>query len=295
VEKLISLLILGITLGSIYSLVALGMVVIYKASKILNLAHGEAVVLLSFVVWTLSKSMGVPIWASVAIMILFGGILGLTIQLVAIRPLIGQPILATMLMTFALGFIIKGVMIFIWGGSMGTLPSVLPESEWNLWGVPISQQYVCAFIISILLFWLITLLYRRTKIGLGMRGVAESHIITQSLGVNVRTVFSISWVVSFVLVAAAAFILSEMYDVTFEMDVFGLGKGLPVLLLGGLESIPGVFIGGLIVGVAEMLGEAYLDPVVGGGVREVVPFILMLLILLFKPYGLFGLKKIERV
>ena len=294
-EKLISLLVLGITLGSIYSLVALGMVVIYKASKILNLAHGEAVVLLSFVVWTLTKSMGVPIWASLAIMILFGGVLGLIIQLVAIRPLIGQPILSTMLMTFALGFIIKGVMIFIWGGSMGTLPSMFPESEWILGGVYISQQYVCAFIISLLLFLFVTLFYRYSKIGLGMRGVAESHIITQSLGVNVRTVFSISWVVSFVLVAAAAFVLSEIYDVTFEMDIFGLGKGLPVLLLGGLESIPGVFIGGLIVGVAEMLGEAYLDPIVGGGVREVVPFILMLLILLFKPYGLFGLKKIERV
>lgn len=294
-EKLISLLVLGITLGSIYSLVALGMVVIYKASKILNLAHGEAVVLLSFVVWTLTKSMGVPIWASLAIMILFGGVLGLIIQLVAIRPLIGQPILSTMLMTFALGFIIKGVMIFIWGGSMGTLPSMFPESEWILGGVYISQQYVCAFIISLLLFLFVTLFYRYSKIGLGMRGVAESHIITQSLGVNVRTVFSISWVVSFVLVAAAAFVLSEIYDVTFEMDIFGLGKGLPVLLLGGLESIPGVFIGGLIVGVAEMLGEAYLDPIVGGGVRDVVPFILMLLILLFKPYGLFGLKKIERV
>ena len=295
VDKLVSLLILGILQGAIYAMIGLGMVIIYKSSKILNLTHGSIIMLVGYITLTLTVSQGLPIWVGIPVAILLGGIVAVLIYRLTIAPLIGQPVLSTIQMTFGLVFLLNGVAVLIWGGRFGSLPAFLPQGVWHFGGIDVSQQHFWTALIAAAMFGGLGLFLRLTKLGLGMRATAESSSITESVGVNVRSLFMISWVIGGFAAGVAALLLGQIYNVGLTLGPFGLTKGLPIMLLGGLESLPGVLIAGLIIGVAELFTGAYIDPLVGGGAREIVPFILMLVILLFRPYGLFGLKEIERV
>ena len=294
-EKFLSLIILGVMVGGIYSLIALGFVFIYKSSKILNLAHGQFMMLFAYVAYILVSEVHLPFLATVIIVLVLSALVGVFVERFTIRPLMGQSILATIIMTFALGFIVQGIVILISKGIPRALPAFLPTGVWKLGVLSISHQYFTILVLTLALFAICILFYQRTRAGLAMRAVAEDHITTASTGIRVTQTFRLSWVIACLLAVAAGILLANLYDVHIDIGGYGIAKGLPVILLGGLESMGGALIGGLIVGLAEMFGAGYIDPFVGGGFREVVPFILMILILMVKPYGIFGLVKIERV
>lgn len=289
----IQLSVSGIMAGLVYSLVAIGIVLIIKASGVFNFAQGALVGLGGLFGYQLVVRAGLPVWISIIATIILAILVGVLIERLTIRPLIGQPLLGVIVMTLALSFAIEGVLVTVWGGPPHEFP-LFPTAPIKLGAVAISQEYVWCSILALVAFGLLTAFFHYTMSGLMMRGVAESHQISRALGIKVSTVFTQTWIIATVLAAMGGIMLAALNGADFTMTSVGL-KAFPVVLLGGLESIGGAMIGGPIIGLAENLSSYYLDPIVGGGTRDVVPFIIMMIILLVKPYGLFGLERIERI
>lgn len=291
---LVETLVQGLMLGGVYSLVALGLVLIYKSSGVLNLAQGQIMLVLAYILYALYVSWGLPIALSLVLFIIISALMGLAIERFTLRPLIGQPILTMIILTLVLGFFLSGIAVLAWGGEpVSYTPSFVPGGSASIGGIEIRWAYIWSFIIALIIFLGFVYVFRYTKLGLSMRAVAEDHQVSQSLGISVKRVFALSWVGNCLVAAAGGILLGSINASVHSTTVgmYGITKALPVVILGGLESIPGALIGGLIVGIAEQLASQYL----GSEFRTVVPFILMLLILLIRPYGLFGLKTIERI
>ena len=285
----------GLMIGSVYSLVALGLVLIYKSTGILNLAQGEILMIGAYLAVFFMLQIGIPPWLGFIITIVFAGVLGLVLDRFALRPLIGQPLLSVVIMTLVLGLLLKGIATLIWKGEGKGLGEFIPSGIVSLGTISINQQYLWCFGISMLLFILLVLLFQYTRLGLAMRAVAEDHKVSQGAGINVKTIFSMSWVIACIAAVVGGVLYGSIYSVYLDMGSMGIAKALPVLLLGGLESVPGALVGGLIIGVVEMLTAQYVDPAIGAAFRDIAPLILMVLILLLRPHGLFGLRRIERI
>jgi len=294
-EKFLQFLISGIMIGGIYGLVALGLVLVYKSSRVLNLAHGGFLMILAWLCWSLAVQLGLPIWFSILSVLAISVVAGLGVERFILRPLIGQPILAVIITTLALGYFLDGVAIMAWGADTKGMPEFIPREAIWLGSVSISQHYLWAFGIAIFLFVLLFLFFRYTKLGLGMQIVSEDQQAALSLGISVKNVFARSWAFALVIAAISGILYASLQAVNNGNALVGLTKALPVMLLGGLESLPGALVGGIIVGIFEGVGGGYLDPLVGGGFSDIVPLILMLIILLVRPYGIFGWKRIERI
>jgi len=279
----------GLLRGGVYALVALGFVIIFKSSQVLNLAYGEMILLLSYFLYFLLESMGLPLGLSILLLFITGAGMGFLLERSFIRPLIGQPFLALLMMTLMLMFLFKGIISMIWGGESFSY-DFAPKDMLSFAGVQIGLASLVAFVVAIAIFVLLLLLFRYTKIGLAMRVVAADHAVSQSLGIKVKRIFSLSWVISGVFAAVCGILLGIIFMVTPALGDIGLGKGLVVVLLGGMNSIPGALVGGLILGVSESLGGFW-----AAEVREIVPWILMILILIIRPWGLFGERRIERI
>jgi branched-chain amino acid transport system permease protein len=284
----------GISIGIVYSLIALGFVLIYKSSKVLNFAQGEFVLVGGYLGLFFINLLGTPIWLGVLALIASSAFLGFAIEKLTIRPLVGQPILSIIVMTLGLSVMISGTVIGITGADTGIYPEFIPATPIKLGGAVFSQVYAWCFAIAIFLVALSTYFFLRTRYGLYMRAAAESHEVAQSVGIKVGNVFTLAWMISAAIGGIGGFLLGIIMGVSGSLTQFGL-KVFPVVLLGGLESIPGAIIGGIAIGVLENVAAGYLDPLVGGGVTEVFPYIIMVVILIFKPYGLFGLTRIERI
>jgi branched-chain amino acid transport system permease protein len=285
----IDMLLAGLFTGGVYALVALGFVMVFKSSRILNLAYGQMIAVCAyFLYWLLNKE-GLPTWLAIPVLFVFGAALGFLVERLAIRPLMGQSFLALLMMTLMLGFLFQGLIVLIWGVQSFYLPFT-PRGMVTIidWKVPPAMSW--GFMVCIVVFLLLTFVFRYTRIGLGMRVVAADHAVAQALGIRVKRMFSLSWLMSGALAAMVGILVGMLWMVTPELGDIVLGKGLPVLILGGLDSIPGALCGGLIIGVVEVLG-GYLAP----AIREIVPWVFMLLVLLIRPYGLFGQKDIERI
>jgi branched-chain amino acid transport system permease protein len=197
-------------------------------------------------------------------------------------------------MTFAVFMVLDGIFALILKGQAWGFPDFLPAGNITIAGARVSLGGLSSLGISLLVFVLTVLLFRYTKVGLGMRATAESHKLAQSAGINVRTIFSFVWILSAVVAVVAGVMLARYYDIRFMLTLVAF-KGLIVAMVGGLDSLPGALIGGLLLGWVENVASGYLDPFVGGGIQEVAGYIMLLLILLVKPYGIFGLVRIERV
>jgi branched-chain amino acid transport system permease protein len=243
--------------------------------------------------WTLVQ-VAIPVWLVFLAILAFAATMGLILERVAIRPLIGQPLLSLIMMTLALSVILRGFQSLFWGGVPRKMPDFIPFQAFNIGPVHISPKHFFAFLTAVLLVALLTAFFRWTKPGLNMRAVAEDHQVAQAVGIRVRQVFSLTWIISAVLATVAGLLLSNIQSVYPELWLYGL-VAFAVAILGGLDSIAGAIIGGLILGISEALAAAYLDPLVGGGMQQGFAFIILLLILIIKPYGFFGLKRIERI
>ncbi len=290
----LQLMLTGLMVGAIYSLVAVGFVLIYKASGIFNLAQGELLMIAAYMCWAFLVQAHLPLWLGLLLTLGAAALLGLVIERLALRPMIGQPLFAIVMITIALSIILKGIVTGIWRGSQYYFPEFLAAAPMHLGGVILSQQHLYCFVAAILAVVALTFYFNRTKSGLAMRAVAEDHQVAQSTGVSVKMVFAMTWAIAAIVSAIGGILLGSINGVNFNLSVLGL-KALPVVLLGGLDSILGAIIAGLAVGVLENVAAGYLDPLVGGGLQDVFPFIILLFVLLVKPYGLLGLRKIERV
>jgi len=291
---LLQFIILGIMEGAVYALVGASVVLVFKATKTVSIAHGQILAFGALFFYFFFGFFGLPILIALFLAFVGAGVMGFVIERAALRPLIGQPLFAAFLVTFALFVFFDGVFLLILKGGILGVPKFLPRETLYLGGLEIAEGQAISFLLSLAVFGLIGLMFRYSKVGLGMRATAEDHQLAQSTGISVRNVFSMIWVLSSMVATAAGVATAHVIDIYYSYPLLGI-KGLIVALVGGLESIPGALLGGLILGVLENVSAGYLDPIFGGGVKEVAAYALLLLILLVKPYGLFGLVRIERI
>jgi branched-chain amino acid transport system permease protein len=288
------LLLSGITVGAIYGLVALGFILIYKCSAVFNFAQGELLCLGAYIFYAFIVQAEMPLWVGFIGTFVFAVILALVIERFTLRPMIGQPILAIIMMTIGLSVLLKGVLTLFWAGGWRTYPPFFSSEGIYLGKVALSQQYIYSFIICVALVSAFTYFFRYTKWGLAMRGTAEGHELVQSMGVNVKTVFALAWVIAAVVSAIGGILLGSINGLNLGLTEMGL-KVFPAVMIGGLESIGGALIGGVIVGLLEYMTVGYLGSVFGGGIRDIIAYIIILVMLILKPYGLFGWREIKRV
>jgi branched-chain amino acid transport system permease protein len=288
----VQLLIGGISIGFLYGLSAMGFVMIFKSSSVLNFAHGEMLAIGAYIFLALVTWAKLPIAVSFVLTLAGCFLLGMVIERIFLRPLIGEPLIFIIMLTVGLTAMFKGLILLVWGGNLHTYPRFLPETIGIQWGmVRIPPVYVATLIIGTLFLILFGLFFKYSSQGIYMRSVADNQRAALSLGVHVKRVFALSWAIAALVAGMSGMVLGIINGVNVhDLSAIGL-KVFPVVILGGLDSIGGAIIGGLIIGLLETFTGGYLSP----ALRDVVPFIILVLILLVKPYGLFGLKEIERV
>jgi len=292
--ELLQFVITGITVGMAYSLIALGFVLVWKSSGVANLALGQLVLISSWFTYGMLVQASLPIWLGFVFVILFALVLGWVIERFILRPLIAQPILSLITVTLGLAFFIEGAVSFLWPKSVAALPRLFPEEPVHIGTAVVSQEYLWAAGISLLLFGLLSLYFKYNKMGIAMRATADDQMAVQACGIPVTRIFSRSWMFACVLAAIGGALMSSIGGITFGLVETGL-KSFSVVILGGLDSFLGVIIAGPIIGLAENLGGGYLTPLTWPGVKEVIPFIIIVLVMFLKPYGLFGEERIERI
>ena len=285
----------GVVVGSIYALVALGFVIIYKASGIINFAQGEFLVLGAYVCLAILSTGRVPVVPAFFLTLVFSAALGVLLERLILRPLISEPVISVIMVTFGLSSILRAVVQGIWGTDTRPFPALFPSTPVMFGPVPVSQGYLWSLGSVALLLVLFSAFFRYSREGIAMRATAFSQQVALSMGISVKRIFALSWSIAAIVSAIGGVLLGSIRGgVDGSLAFLGL-KVVPVTILGGLDSIQGAIVGGVIIGVLENLSGGYLDPLVGGGVKEVAPFIALVLILMIRPYGLFGKVHIERV
>ncbi len=288
----VQLLVNGISIGLLYGLSAMGFVMIFKSSSVLNFAHGELLAFGAFLFLAMVTWAHLPL--PVAFFCTLAGCfaLGFIVERIFLRPLIGEPLIFVIMLTVGLASMFKGLLLLVWGGNLHTYPDFLPEFLSIDWGIiHVAPVYVATLIIGMIFLSLFGLFFKYSSQGIYMRSVADNQKAALSLGVHVKRVFALSWAIAALVAGMSGIVLGIINGINVhDLSAIGL-KVFPVVILGGLDSIGGAIIGGIIIGLLETFTGGYLSP----SLRDVVPYIVLVLILLVKPYGLFGLKEIERV
>ena len=293
-ELFLMTLITGIMVGGIYALVALGWVLIYKCSGVLNLAMGELTLIGAYVTLTFYE-MGIPFVLAVVCTLLVGVILGYLTERIFLDKLIGEPILTVIMVTVGLSFFFKGVIVFIFGTDTHVFqPPVFPLNPIKMGFITISSVYLWSFILSLVLLIMFVAFFKFTRWGLSMQATADDETAALSLGISARFVYAAAWAIAFMSAGVGGALLGNINGINISVGYLGL-LVLPAVVLGGLNSVPGAIVGGIIIGVLQILSGTYLDQYFPGGVKEIMPFAFMTVFLLFKPYGLWGWERIERV
>jgi branched-chain amino acid transport system permease protein len=284
----------GILIGLMYSLIALGFVLVYKATDAINFAQGEFVMISGFMAAGALMVWGAPLWLSVALALAGMIILGFALERVMLRRLIGRPIIAVVMATIGLASILRGVGPFTIFSGTKPLPLPIREEPFlvgplfippiQLLGAGVSIGFLAAF------GWF----FLKSRKGIAMRAVADNQQVALAMGINVERYFGVAWAMTGVVSALGGILWGNLLGVDVNLALVGF-KVFPVVILGGLDSIPGAILGGLIVGVVENLAAGYIDPYVGGGTKDFAPYVLMIAALMVRPYGIFGKKIIERI
>jgi branched-chain amino acid transport system permease protein len=291
----LQLVVTGFALGMIYALIAIGFVIILKCSEVFNIAQGHFVLIGGYLGYTFLVPLSLPIWAALGMAIGTAVIMGLAIERFTIRPLVGQPVLAVIMVTIALSTILGGLATLLWGAEYKAYHGLLPTITLKIGTISIPSESLIGLIVSVICVVLLMLLFRYSKIGLAMRATAEDLAVVQSVGIKATTVYAVSWVIACVVGVIGGILLGGVSGANMELAEVGL-KAFAVVLLGGVNSIGGAIVGGIILGMSENVAAGYLDPLLpGGGLAKVFPFIVMIIVLIFRPYGLFGLTRIERI
>jgi len=289
----VEVLIGGVFAGLMYSLVALGFVLIFKASGVFNFAQGVMVLFAALTLVGLMER-GLPVAAALVLTMAVMVALAWTIERVVLRPLVNQAHIILFMATIGLNFFLEGFGEFLWGSNVKKLDVGIPDRSWMVAGVQVNQLEFSAAVTAGVLVVGLALFFHGTRVGRALRAVADDHEAALSIGIPLKTIWMIVWSVAGLVAIVAGVMWGAKSGVQFSLSLIAL-KALPVLILGGFESVPGAIVGGLIIGVGEKLGEVYWGPLVGGAIENWFAYVLALAFLLFRPQGLFGEKIIERV
>ncbi|QDM28140.1 branched-chain amino acid ABC transporter permease [Tardiphaga sp. vice352] len=292
---LLQLLVNGLVVGTLYGVVAMSFVLIYKATQVVNFAQGELLLIGAWVCWTLLTKYQVPFWLGMPMTLVFMFAFGIMIQIVILRPMIGEPIISVIMVTIALSTVFQASLKWIYGVSPQPFPRVFTSQSVNFAGLQIQTVYVMSLVVSVLMMIGMAWFFKVSKWGLAMRATAFNQQVAQSLGISVKTVFAMAWAISAMVSAVAGVVVAVVNGVSSGLSIYGI-KVFPAAILGGLDSVGGAVIGGIIIGVlenvAQFVDSEYLH---WGNLYEIAPFYVLIIILMIKPYGLFGTKDIERV
>ncbi len=294
-EYYLQLVINGLVVGSIYSLVALGFVIIYKATKVVNFAQGELVMVGAYICFSLTVQAGLPFIVSFLMTLCFSVVLGMAIERLVLRPLIGEPIISVIMVTIGLSSVLKSLVQMFWGTQIQVFPEVLPHDPVFIAGLPVAPVYLAAFVLSLVLFLIFSAFFKFSSIGIAMRATAFDQCAAASMGIGIKNIFALSWCIAAVVSSIGGVILGNINGINSQLGHLGL-KVFPAVILGGLDSLLGAALGGLAIGVLENVCEGLAKELFNlGGFREVAAFVILVVILMVKPYGFFGTKEIERV
>jgi branched-chain amino acid transport system permease protein len=284
----------GVLIGLMYSLIALGFVLVYKATDAINFAQGEFVMIAGFIVVAGLVLYGLPLVAALVLGLVLMIAFGFGLERVMLRPLIGRPIIAVVMATIGLAAVLRGFGPLVWGAQ--TKPLVLPIPDAPIiWGplfIPPIQLVGAG--VSLVFLAVFGWFFLRSRKGIAMRAVADSQQVAMAMGINVERYFALAWAMTGIVSLLGGAIWGSLLGVDVHLALVGL-KVFPVVILGGLDSIPGAIVGGLVVGIVENVAAGYVDPYVGGGTKDFAPYVLMIIALMVRPYGIFGKPIIERV
>ena len=284
----------GILIGLMYSLIALGFVLVYKATDAINFAQGEFVMIAGFVVAVAIAAYGAPLWLAVAVGLAGMVGFGFALERVMLRKLIGRPVIAVVMATIGLAAVLRGFGPLVWGAGTKSLPLPIPEEPVILGPLFIPPIQLVGAGVSLLFLAAFSWFFLRSRRGIAMRAVADNQQVAMAMGINVERYFGLAWAMTGIVSALGGIVWGNLLGVDVQLSLVGL-KVFPVVILGGLDSIPGAIVGGLIVGLVENMAAGYIDPYVGGGTKDFAPYVLMIIALMVRPYGIFGKAIIERI
>lgn len=280
----------GMMNGAIYGLVALGFVLIYKCSSVLNFSQGHMLLLGAYVFWFFKSALGLPMYLALFLAVVSGFLSGALIERITLRKLIGQPLISMITVTIFLSLVLEGFVSMIWGTYPLQHVRIFSGSSVEMGGIVLTAQNLYAFGFALATAAALILFFRFTRLGLAMRGVAEGHQIMQSLGISVKSILNISWGIAGIAATIGGVILGSSLGFQLSLSHIGL-LAIPAAFIGGLESPEGAILGGLLVGLSESIVSGYL----GNAAGVPAAFLILIVVMLFRPYGFFGLEKIERV
>ncbi|MEA3230489.1 MAG: branched-chain amino acid ABC transporter permease [Thermodesulfobacteriota bacterium] len=293
-DILAQLIVSGIAVGGIYALIALGFVLIYKATSIINFATGEFMMIGAYFFYTFMVMAGLPAVLSFVLVMFCAAGLGFLVERTILRHMLGQPIISIIMVTIGLSSILMGLAEIFWSSDFKSFPPLFPRAPIVIGDIIVRSNLFWGFIIAMMAIAFFAVLFKYAKVGVAMRATAADQMASFSMGINVRSMFTLAWAFGAMAASLGGVIIGNIGGIQPTLGHIGL-KIFPVVILGGLDSIAGAVVGGFIVGLVENLAGGYLDPYVGGGVKDVAPFVVLVIILMVKPYGLFGKKEIERL
>ncbi|MFT6918467.1 MAG: branched-chain amino acid transport system permease protein [Cognaticolwellia sp.] len=294
-ELLTQLVINGLIVGLLYGVVGMCFVLVYKSTKIVNFAQGEFLLIGAWVCWATLVYLELPFIIGFLLTMVFMAGFGILLQMIVLRPMIGEPIISVIMVTIGLSIFFQALMKWIFGVSAQSYPKVFETESIQIMGLNVEVAYLMSTVIALIIMVAFYLFFKHSKYGLAMRATAFDQQIAQSLGISVKQVFAMSWGIAATVSATAGVVIAMVSGVSSSLSVLGI-KVFPAVILGGLDSIIGAIVGGLIIGLLENLAEFFDSQYLHiGNMYDIAPFYVLLIILWFKPYGLFGTKDIERI
>ncbi len=292
---LLQLVVNGLILGTLYGVVAMCFTLIYKASQVVNFAQGEFLLIGAWVCWWLLADLGLPLWLGFPVTLAFMMIFGITLQVVVLRPMIGEPIISVIMVTVGLSIFFQAMMKWIFGVIVQPFPPIFAAQTVSVLGLNVQPAYLMSLVVSLVIMGGFALFFKYSRLGLAMRATAFNQQVAQSLGISVQKMFALSWAISAMVSSLAGVVFGIVNGVSSALSLFGI-KVFPAVILGGLDSIVGAIVGGLIIGVLENVAQ-YVDSqwLHIGNLYNIAPFYVLVIILMIRPYGLFGTEKIERL
>lgn len=286
----LNLLVYGLADGAILALAALGFVLIYKATEVINFAQGEFLLIGAYMFYTAFVVMGLPLIAAALVGVVVATLIGILVERFILRPMVGEDPISIIMVTIGLSMLLKAIVQMFYGTSPKSQPAILPRGSVEFLGAVVPLNRLLVILIAAIVLTAFTIFFRKSRHGIAMRAVADDQQAAMTMGISVRRIFAMAWALAAVSALIAGVLLADISAVDQNIAAFGL-MVFPVVILGGLDSVPGTIVGGLTIGLITQMVSGYLDP----GLATVIPYVVLVLILLVRPYGIFGETRIERV
>ncbi len=290
----VELMINGLLIGSLYSIIALGFVLIYKASDVINFAQGEFVMFAGYVIAFFILSMQFPLIISIPLALVVMVVVGYSVEWLVLQHLIGRPVVAIIMATIGLASFLQGLAQFLFGIETRNVPLPISDDPIFVGDILFNRVELIAAGLTAIGFILFGWFFVQSRTGIALRAIADDQQVSAAMGIDVRKYFAIAWAIAGIVALVGGVFWGNAAGVDVQLALIGL-KVFPVVILGGLDSIIGAIVAGLIVGLVESIAAGFIDPLVGGGTKDLTPYVLMILVLMIRPYGLFGKKIIDRV